>query len=282
MKYTIFLFIILFPVFATGQAKTSVDSLAKIELNDLMDSWTLGIDSTTDVVDIKTYNKFKSLFDLNATVEDDFNAIYHNINDKTGSYKIDKKTKAFDDYSHDVALQIKRIVVDTVVILDWNTTDERNMTFTITRSVDFQKIRNYVLADTFAANVIKNRALKFEDKTDSLKMISNLYAEISKNQNSVYRFSLKDTLRITMALEGDIVRITSIKSFITDFKCTNDPDLDAIPDEEDSLKNTFGDFTANGKPDYDLDGVPDEKDKCRFTFGPLGNQGCPFSFRHKK
>ncbi len=279
MKYNIVLFIILFPAFSTAQTKVSIDSLAKMKLNDLMESWTLGIDSTTDVIDIKIYNKFKSLFDLDATVDDDFNAVYQNINNTSGYYKIDKKPKAFDDYAHDVALQIKSIVVDTVLLLNSNTTRRKNMTFTIKRSVSFQKIRKYVLPDNFSALVVKNRVI--EDKKDASKMISNLDAEISKNPNSVYRFSLTDTLRITMALESDTIRITgikSIKNLITEFRCTNDADLDAIPDDEDTLKNTFGDFTAKGTPDADLDRVPNDKDKCPRTYGEMSNQGCPLSY----
>jgi len=98
------------------------------------------------------------------------------------------------------------------------------------------------------------------------------------NQDLIYKFSSEEVLNITMALEMGIVRITSIKSIINKVRCNNDADLDAVLDQEDDLKNKFGDFTALGRPDYDLDGVADEKDKCPTTYGNLINQGCPPSY----
>jgi hypothetical protein len=54
MKHKIVLFILLFPLFAAAQTRSAyIDSLTKNVLNDLMDSWTLGIDSNNEEVDIR-------------------------------------------------------------------------------------------------------------------------------------------------------------------------------------------------------------------------------------
>ena len=277
MKHKLLLFIILFPALTIAQTTPALDSLAKVKLNELIDSWTMGIDTIADVVDIRVYNKFKSLFDLNATIDDDFNAFYQ-YNKGGGLYKIDRTKKAFDDYAHDVALQIKSLAIDTIVHIDSSTRDENNMTFTIKRSVHFEKPRKYVLSDSYNKDVISSRAIAFEDRKDSLKMAAALDEKITKNQDVVYKFTMVELLHITMALKTDTVRIMNITSTITDLRCTNDLDLDAIINAEDTLPNTFGDFTANGTPDFDLDGVPDSTDKCQNTYGYLINHGCPPSY----
>ena len=85
MKYKIVLLIILLPVFVNAQTQNPhIDSLAGNVLKALEDSWTLGIDSSSEAVDIRTYNKFKSLFELNATIDDNINAEYeYGYNDKS-------------------------------------------------------------------------------------------------------------------------------------------------------------------------------------------------------
>src|ERR1022692_5095881 len=135
MKYIIVLFVIFLPGLAAAQKNQNLDSLARIKLYELVDSWTLGIQSNTDV-DIKVYNKFKELFDSNATVADGLSVFYqYNALKKAGSYVLDAHPKAFDIYAHDVALQIKNITIDSVVLLDSSMTDQGNLSFTIRRRV---------------------------------------------------------------------------------------------------------------------------------------------------
>lgn len=280
MKYRIVAFIILFPLFGIGQTKISVDT-AKLTLADLMDSWGLGIDSNSDVADIRVYNKFKSLFDLNATIEDDLNASYHYENKRSGAYTLDKKPKAFDVYAHDAALQVKGISFDSIAVLSWKIPGENTITFTIKRNIDFQKTGKFVLPEDYVARVISSRPeIEFHEDSDRVKMADNLTSKVNINRESVYTFTVRELLHVTMVLKRDTFRITNIQSSINDFKCNNDYDHDAVPDkdEEDPAKIEFGDFTAKGRSDYDLDGVPDGKDKCETTFGEAANQGCPPSY----
>ena len=79
MRYTIVLLVILFPLLADAQAtpdKETVyrDSLLRDAWNNLRETWNLGIDNASGTVDLRAYNKFKSLFDSSATIDDEFNA----------------------------------------------------------------------------------------------------------------------------------------------------------------------------------------------------------------
>lgn len=277
MKYSLVLAIVLFPLFSIGQTGTGPDSLARRKLSDLIESWTLGIDSTADEIDIKAYNKFKSLFGLAATVEDGLNAVYQYRSEKSGLYKIEAVPKAFDEYAHDAALQLRYMRVDSVLLLNANTSDPKNMLFTLFMRVAFQKAGKYVVPDGYAAQVVNSRRSAFESKSDSAKAVSELEAKMSRRQDSVYKFMAENTVRVAMSFEGDTVRITGIRSLTDKFTCTNDADLDAVRDGEDSLRNVFGDVTAAGRPDYDLDGLPDAQDKCPTRYGTT-NQGCPPSY----
>ena len=97
MKYAIVLFIILFSVFATAQTPEGyIDSLAKNVLVYLQNSWSLGIDSNNEVINIRVYNKFKSLFDPAAKIVDDLNAYYQfDAGSHSGIYKTDVTPKVF-------------------------------------------------------------------------------------------------------------------------------------------------------------------------------------------
>ncbi len=291
MKYKIGLFFILFPLFAAAQNKTPADSLARKVLEDLEASWTLGIDSNNEVLDINVYNKFKNLFDTSATVDDDFNVIYrYDPVNKSGYYVTRKveKPKTFDVYAHDVALEIKSIVIDNVVRFDSSFTDPKHMTFTIARKVAVQKTRQYViLPDELVDEIVSGRKTRFDNEKDSSDMVSGLRVKITNNQDAIYKFISRDTVLVTMALfEKDTVRITSIKSIKSNsnkVQSTNDADYDAVLNQDDSLPNAFGEFTANGMPDDDLDGVSNNdidgkpNDKCRNTYGRT-NHGCPTSY----
>ena len=275
----------MFPVFACAQTKTTADSAARATLNNLINSWTLGIDSSNEAidiaVDIKLYNKFKDLFDSSATVDDDFNVFYeHDPKNKTGSYKIKKegRPKIFDAYAHDAALQVRRISIDSVRVLDSGMTDQKNITFTVRRKVRIQKTREYVLPVTYANEVISSRTIAFEEKKDSVVMAANLKTKVGANTEAIYEFTSVNTVLITMVFEANTAKIASIKSVANEVVCNNDADYDTVLDREDSLKNKFGDFTASGMPDYDLDGSSDEKDKCKLTYGDLNNKGCPPSY----
>lgn len=272
MKYKIVLFIILFPVFAMAQTKNSPERV----LRDLVDSWTLGVDSTSEAVNIRTYNKFKNLFVLNATVEDDFNAVYHY---GSKSYKINTTgtPKPFYVYAHDVALQVSKLRIDTVST-EINAADPQNISITIKRTVYAEKKRQYVIGNTkaYVDSLIRIRPATTKD-TNGIK---DLTEKLNNTKDSLYKFSGTSSLVINIMYdEGDSTfKIKNINTAFLNIKCVNDDDSDGIVNTDDSLVNTKGDFTANGMPDADLDGVTDTTDKCPNTYGDKNNKGCPLNY----
>jgi len=298
MKYIIVLLIILFPVFAMAQTKERIDTLtlARELYRDLVDSWTLGIDSTSEAVDIRVYNKFKSLFALDATVVDDINTFYEfkpgkGATKDSGFYKINTVPKPFDIYAHDVALQVKMLIIDSLANPVINTD---KMTITITRTIKTSKKGQYVLPgiDSFLFQIISSRDIQFEEKGKVSKdrliknMNDTLKDKILEQSESLFRFELKATLLITLSFKNDSLKITSIKNILNEVSCSNDDDKDGVINEKDKMPNRFGDFTSNGRPDYDLDGVPDEvkrgdnttTDECKKTYGVASNHGCPAAY----
>ncbi|MBE7170253.1 MAG: hypothetical protein INR73_06670 [Williamsia sp.] len=281
MKHTIGWICMLFPVFAFAQSKATVDSTARSVLNELIGSWTLGVDSSNET-DIKVYNRFKSFFAPGATIDDDFNVFFlYDAQKRSGAYQVQKEAgpKSFDVYAHDVALQVRSLVIDSVSVIDSNMADRRNIQYRLGRRVVVQKTRQYVLTDDYVNEVLGGRTIGFEGKNDSLKMVSNLKEKAAQNPQAIYAFQSFNTVLVTMSFGPDsAVLITSIKSLANEVVCINDADKDAVLDQDDSLKNKPGDFTANGKPDSDLDGVADGSDKCKVTYGDARNHGCPAAY----
>src|SRR6185436_17655261 len=79
MRTKILLMILLFPVLAVGQANTAhiEKSEAEEKIFELVAAWSLGLNNEGETpADIRTYNKFISLFYSNATIINDINAIY--------------------------------------------------------------------------------------------------------------------------------------------------------------------------------------------------------------
>ncbi len=288
MKYKILLFIILFPVFALAQTKAGMDSLIKNTLTELKNSWTLGVDSNSNTVDIRLFNKFKELFDTSATVADDFNVFYlFDPKTNSGTYVVDTTQKTFDTYAHDIALQVSKLRIDTLGTALIKIIDAQNITVEIKRVVYIEKARFFILPDTgsFAAKIISSRSkkIRFQNAGDAIEMAANLKDKIADNPGALYQFADTSTLLIKMAFneKENIVKIKSIRVLSNKIKSLNDADEDAILDrspKEDNLKNNFGDFTASGMPDYDLDGVPNNIDKCPETYGTKTNHGCPVSY----
>ena len=298
MKYAIVLFIILFSVFATAQTPEGyIDSLAKNVLVDLQKSWSLGIDSNNEAIDIRVYNKFKSLFDSAARIVDDLNAYYQfDAGSHSGIYKTDVTPKDFDVYAHDVALQVKSINIDIDSVVE-TISNARAIIFTIRRKVEVQKTRQFVIPDIkdYVEKMIQNRHIEFDRSEDAIKMKNNFEKKLNDTRTAVYKFSSSRLLRIVIKYndKDSSCKIMAIEGVTPDTAviCQNDDDRDGVLNEEDSLINIPGDFTANGRPDYDFDGVPDkienddknntngeEIDKCRTTYGTLVNHGCPVSY----
>ena len=285
MKCRIVVFIIFLPLFASAQNKETIDSLAKSKLTDLLDTWSLGSSDSADL-DIEVFNKFKSLFDSSATIDDDLNVFYEYAGfKKPGVYRASGKPEPFDIYAHDIALavQIKNITINNRgSIVDSNSNDPMKRIFRLSRDVYFKKTGKFVLPDTYTDEVMKSRSI--EPKSDSSKRDFILNAGIKKNGDSIYKFTSKEILRVTMAFNSELntVTITGIKIISNEIRCTNDADGDAVIASQDSLPKIPGDITANGKPDYDLDGIADIDDKCSTTFGTVINKGCPIEYFYTK
>ena len=289
MKYKITLLVILFPVFIQAQSVSRLDTLAANVMQELKASWTFGLDNSNKSVDIRTFNKFKALFDLNATVDDDYN--YQFIpGDTSGTYIIKIISKPFDEYAHDVALEISKLKIGHANTKDSIGNWENNSLIVKTeRNILAEKARKFLLQDIdgITKNIMQfHREIEFSSKKtkrdDSLQMVAHLKKMILNNPDSVYRFSSTSTLYIRLIKINDsTIRIGSIRSAGKSFNliCLNDRDGDGVLNGEDSTKKIHGDFTAHGLPDYDFDGVPDSEDKCDHTFAEsIKNQGCPDSY----
>ncbi len=291
MKYKIVLLIILFPVLLPAQPQSRLDNRVKQLILNYKASWTLGIDSNSRSVDIRTYNKFKNLFDASATIDDDFNFQFIS-GDTSGVYIMNHTTKSFDVYAHDAALEVSKLRIDTTAKKDIQGTWKNDtMVYEIERRVYAEKPRKYLLKDTAALikSIINHHPkIKFEKTADNpehdLKsMMDSLKVKITKNPDSVYKFLSTSVLRLTLIHVNDLVRILRIENINkTDtIACKNDDDKDGIlnGEEEVSYRNKYGVFTANGMPDDDLDGFTNSLDKCPNTYtSSQGNQGCPESY----
>jgi len=289
MKYKIALLIILFPVFIQAQSFSRLDSLAMKVIQDLKATWTFGLDNNNKSVDIRTFNKFKALFDRNATVDDDIN--YQFIpGDTTGSYELNIISKPFDVFAHDVALEISKLKISRTNTKDSIGKWENNSLIVKTeRKIWAEKPRKFLLKDVEG---ITKRIMYFHPdiefsskkskRSDSLQMVAHLKKMIQNNPDSVYQFSSTSILYISLIKINDsTVRIVNIQNTGKSFNllCLNDRDKDGVLNGEDSTKAMHGDFTAHGQRDYDFDGVPDFADKCEYTFADsIKNQGCPNSY----
>lgn len=288
MKYKFVLLIVLFPVLASAQRVPNIDSLVNNVLVELKASWTLGVDSNSNTVDIGMYNKYKKLFDINATVDDDLNIQYIPGKGK-GNYSINPIPGEFDVYAHDVALQVSKFRIDSVTSEEKFFFNEA-MIYEIKRMIFIEKPAKYVLKDALAlaTNILgghkditfANRDSKYHKIAEN-EIIERLIENIRKNPDSLYQFNITSTMRITLAYAKDpdsTVKIMSIKNTSNTLTCVNDDDGDGVLNRADNLPAKFGEFTANGAPDDDLDEVPDLEDKCGGTYGSVNNKGCPQSY----
>ena len=291
MNKIIILLIALLPACAMAQtSKAFIDSLARNVMTDLQDSWTLGIDSNNDVVDVRMYNKFKNLFDTAATITDDINAYYMlNTGGKKGMYLSDPTPKNFEIYAHDIALQVKSINTETDSITA-NTADAGAMVFTIRRKDTIQKIRQFVIGDaaSFVDKITTGRHIEFDRPKDDSTMRKNFVQKLNDTKDALYKFTSVRILRVIIKYNDadSTCRIMAIENVTKDsvMVCLNDNDGDGVLNQEDLLPGTPGDFTADGRPDNDFDGVPDINnngsgiDKCRDVYGTLENRGCPATY----
>lgn len=262
----------------------SVHSRARMVAETFLKS-RLGIDS--GMVDLREYNKFKELFDINATVQDDNNPVFeYKPKERTGFYANKSIQKPFDLYAHNIALQVSDIELDSLGnLVAEDTTDTRQMTYSVYRRTRVQKSRKYVVQPDYIDQVFNGRKIFFKDPKDSLAARESLRSRIA--DTATYLFTSSAILTISLELQPDgQVKITGIKARDSKIACNNDTDGDAVLYRDDSLRNAAGDFTAHGMPDFDLDGTPDGgkgissqiADKCKEVFGKTANKGCPMDY----
>lgn len=313
MKFIGIVFIALITVFEKGQAQNSSgaaaahDSLARSVVKSFVRS-TLGIKN--GVMDLNDYNQFKNLFDTNAFVQDDFNALYNYVKETNrGNYIISDMSKPFDRYAHDVALQVKSIHIDTnFIIRAESVADINTMIYSVDRTVTIEKDRKYVLPEDFARQVFDSRTITYRDSAKEKKpAFDKLRAKTL--EPATYSFTSSATLTITLkSIGGNSFKIIKVERKKGSLICDNDMDSDAILNHEDSLDfdEIQGDFTAHGRPDYDFDGIPEaisikngkegkggkdgkdgkgakqmnveKPDRCKETYGKEGNLGCPMDY----
>lgn len=289
MKYKIAIMIILFPVLIQAQSVSRLDSLAAKVIQDLKATWAFGLDNSSKSLDIRTFNKWKALFDKNATVDDIFN--YQFIpGDTTGAYVLNIISKPFDVYAHDVALEISKLRIKHTNIKDsigkW---ENNSLIVTTEKQILAEKPRKFLLKDVdgITKSIMQfHRDIEFSSKkskrSDSLLMQAHLQNMIRSKPDSVYQFSSTSSLYIRLIKINDTtIKIASIKNAGKSYNllCLNDRDKDGVLNGEDSARAIHGDFTAHGQRDYDFDGVPDYADKCEYTFADsIKNRGCPNSY----
>ena len=297
MMYRYLLLLAMFPAFANAQQPldSKVYAMARSKVDSFVRS-DLGIGRGG--VDLRVYNQFKNLFDVNALAEDDFNAVYlYNTAKDTGTYYVAKKAKPFDIYAHNVALQVGSISIDSVgIIQSLDTVHDGYLKYSVFRKVTVTKERKYVLPVGLADSLMKSRnEIKFDEPGDSLLAIQYLKASIGKP--ATYQFTANSILTITLVVNTDqSVRIRQIETENKSIYCTNDGDNDAVINDnrEDILPESHGDFTSGGRPDYDFDGIPDEPekdkkdkkienviknpDRCKDCYGKEANLGCPMDY----
>lgn len=252
--------------------------------NDLTESWNLGInEEVAEPVDIRLFNKFKSLFDSTATIDDEFNAQFKHDPALNPPYAyIVESGKPFNDYAHDVALQVVQLTIDSAGEKKLISSVNNKYVYEIYRKVSAYKYRKYVLDDAAAyfKNEISDRKLEL-DKSESIKIYNN---SLYNAADSVYKFISENILIVTVHKSDGSIKIAQIKRKEENniVKCENDSDNDGILNNEDVCPGKFGDFTARGCPDHDFDTIPDSRDRCPDNYGLYWNHGCPWNYFNNK
>ena len=289
MKYILSLFIFISPVLVFAQSEEMVnDSLVKQKWEELKSSWTFDLPKTgKGAVDIRTFNKYKSLFDSTAYVAGDIDAVYlpDSKSDSTYTYLLEHDSSiAFDSYAHDIALHFYNLKIETDTQPFKITSTEKEIIYTVIRKVTGEKKGEFVIKDEapFLGSIANRKEKITELKDDNVK---ELEKEVSgwfdKRKDFTYQFQLTDTIQIHFNVSKvNAINISSItkKEFNEPPICLNDIDGDGLVLAEDNCPDQKGDITAKGCPDFDFDGVADSLDACTEVYYTLGNNGCPTNY----
>lgn len=283
MKYILAFFIFISPVLVAAQTTNNVtDSLVKQKWEDLKSSWTFGF-SETGSVDIRTFNKYKSLFDSTAFITSDIDAVYEY---SSKSYKVDTNSIPFDTYAHGIALHFNSFKVNTDSLPYKTTTLAPNeIIYTVIKKTSGEKKGEYVLNDIHpfldSVSIRYNKIVELDSEAVN-KKIKDWY----KNRITyTYKFEQTDTVEIHFKLiGGKTITISGITKKSTPLKvnCLNDVDGDGIIAAQDKCPDSWGEISALGCPDFDYDGVIDSLDACADVYYTNGNNGCPTNYFKNK
>lgn len=279
-RFFILLILSLLPCFVMSQGLKD-----SVVVNELLDSWTLGLtESGDEVADIRVFNKFKSLFVADALIADDVNGIYSPASTNSPAAYV-TVAKPVEVYAHNIALQFKNLKTSVTAPITYNyqklATDSL-VTVSITRTISGEKYRQYIIGniDSLVQHMVTYRTDQNQlEEVNTEQVAQDIKNMINDRDNRTYQFRATNTLLVTMHIKDGIPKITSIgfdpSTNIETAACINDDDTDGIINEEDQCPGQSGDFTAAGCPDSDLDGIGDADDKCDYIYGATGNSGCP-------
>lgn len=283
MKYLIFAMFSLLPVLGMAQNKPTPEDSIRIDdlFKDLTESWSLGIIDESSNPDIWLFNKFKSLFDSTATIDDEFNAHFtHGASGElTYDYRI-SRGKGYDEYAHNIILEMAKLAIDTPGERKLLSRTGDQYVYLLPRRVTASKMRRFVL-DQPARQYFDTLAASRHFSFDSIRSAFISRNKLYNDSEAIYTFECTNDLYVTIQKFDQEFKIMSIRlpqGAPMTIKCSNDADGDGILDTEDRDSNEPGDFTAYGKKDFDFDMVSDDLDKCDRTYGEVWNAGCPWYY----
>lgn len=248
----------------------------------------MGIDTGNNSSDIRDFNHYKELFDLNATVDDEFNIFFRPDSVKrTKPYQLDSIAKSFDEYASKIRLNVAHLTIDTFYITKSNLDNVNDLSYEVKRSVIAYKTRKYVIDNGgayFDTLLASRKKIEFPKKDNRDSMLNEIRKEvinyINATADTIYQFKSTATLRISLISIGDTVlkikKIERLKDGF-EFRCLNDADSDGVVDGEDK-SNKPGDLISQGYPDYDLDKTIDSLDANDYLYGDLSNSGVPKNY----
>jgi hypothetical protein len=286
MKYILAWFIFISPVLVFAQSNQhDKDSLVKIKWEELKSSWTFGL-SETGSVDIRTFNKYKSLFDSTALIASDVDAVYEPLSKSAkDAYIVDTNSIPFDTYAHDIALHFNNLKIESDSLPIKTNPSKNEIIYTVARKITGYKKGEFVVEDVNPfLNSVELRKNKISLlKTDSVFKQVNKWFE--SREDFAYQFELIDTVEIHFNVSNiNNVTISGItkKGIPANPICLNDKDGDGMVAIEDLCPDVRGEITANGCPDLDYDGVVDTVDACGDVYYTEGNNGCPTDYFKNK
>ena len=93
---------------------------------------------------------------------------------------------------HDLTLQVKGITIDLASnSMCTRTTNPNIIIYTVSRTMEGQKIRQFVIPDTkeYVEKMIQSRDIEFERVIDSMEMKNNFEKKLNDSKEATYTFA---------------------------------------------------------------------------------------------